>query len=268
MLSIFEFTNYREYLTAWIDSHGDRSYGLKGKIAQSLGISSSLLSQILKSEKSFTPDQASDICDYIVMNELESDYFHLLVDKDRAGNPRYREKLDKKIKSLQQQSQKIGKRVPRTKELNDEQKAIYYSSWFYTGIRNLTAIPKFQMANSIADHLRCDPQIVVQILKFLLDNGLCKEENGHITYGPAHTHVDKESPFVNKHHQNWRFQGINTMERKKDSDIFFSSPMSISKGAAEEIRKMIPTFIQNVMKIAGPSDSETARCLNMDWFEY
>jgi uncharacterized protein (TIGR02147 family) len=268
MLAVFEFTNYREYLASWIVSRGDHSYGLKGRIAEVLGISSSLLSQILKGDKSLTPDQSSDLCDYLGLNELESDYFHLLVEKDRAGNPRYKEKIERKIRLLQQQSQKIGKRVLRNKELSDEQKAVYYSSWLYTGIRNMVAVPQLQKLEAIAEHLRCEPQLVAKILRFLLENGLCVEEQGKVTYGPASIHVDKESPFVNKHHQNWRFQAINKMEAKKDEDVFFTSPMSLSVETAEEIRKLIPTFIQTVVKMVGPSPSEKVMCLNIDWFEF
>jgi uncharacterized protein (TIGR02147 family) len=268
MLSIFEFTNYRQYLTAWIAAQGDRSYGLKGKLAAASGVSSSLISQILGGEKSLTPDQASDAVDFLGLSEIESEYFHLMVEKDRAANPRYREKISKKMLAVQKQSLKIGTRVPRNKELNDQQKAIYYSSWLYTGIRNMTAISGLQQANSIAEHLRCEPQLVTKILRFLIENGLCREENNLVTYGPASTHIDKESPFVNKHHQNWRFQAINTMEKRRDGDIFFTSPMSLSKAATKEIEKMIPQFIQSVMKISGPSESEQTQCLNIDWFNY
>jgi uncharacterized protein (TIGR02147 family) len=268
MLEIFEFTSYRKYLASWIEAQGERSYGLKGRIAQALGVSASLLSQALKGEKSLTSDQTSDLCDYLGLNDLESDYLHLLVEKERAGNPRYREKIERKIRGLQQQSQKLGKRVPRNKELSDEQKAIYYSSWLYTGIRNLSAIPGFNHSETIAEHLHCEPQVVLKILKFLLENGLCREENGKITYGPASTHIDKESPFVNKHHQNWRFQAIHHMEKKSDKDIFFTSPMSLSHEAADQVRKLIPAFVQTVMKITGPSPSEKVMCLNIDWFNY
>ncbi|MGZ6441770.1 MAG: TIGR02147 family protein [Pseudobdellovibrionaceae bacterium] len=268
MLNIFEFISYRKYLDAWIESKGDRSYGLKGRIAKALGISSSLLSQILKGEKSLTPDQSSELCDYLGLNELESDYFHLLVEKERAASPRYREKIERKLHALRQQSQKIGKRVPRNKELTDEQKAIYYSSWLFTGIRNMVAVPGFQNPEAIAEHLNCDSHVVNRILRFLLENSLCLENEGKLTYGPASIHVDKESPFVNKHHQNWRFQALQNMERKREEDIFFTSPMSLSVEAAEEVRKLIPNFIQTVMKLVGPSASEKVMCLNLDWFQY
>jgi uncharacterized protein (TIGR02147 family) len=268
VFSIFEFSNYRSYLDGWIESIGERSYGSKGRIAEALGVSSSLISQVLKGEKTLTPDQTSVLCDFLGLNEIESDYLHLLVEFDRAGGHRYREKLQRKLKHLQDQSRRIGKRVPRNKELNDEQRAIYYSSWLYTGIRNLAAVPGLNQAEVIAEHLHLETAVVTRVLRFLVENGLCREENGKVTYGPASTHVDKESPFVNKHHQNWRFQAISHMERKLDRDVFFTSPMSLSREAAEEVRKLLPRFIQGIMKISGPSASELTACLNIDWFEF
>lgn len=268
MTNIFDFTNYRAYLAQWIADQGDRSYGLKGRISAALNISSSLLSQILKEEKSFTADQTSDLSDFMGLSEIESDYLHLLVESSRAGTPKYRDKLKKKILALQEQSKRIGKRVPRNKELTDEQKSIYYSSWLYTGMRNLSAVPGFDNIQSLADHLRIEPAVAQRFLRFLLENGLCVEDKGKITYGPASTHIDMESPFVNKHHQNWRFQGIHHMDKRRDEDLFFTGPMSLSKEAAQEVRKMIPNFIQTVMKTTGPSPSEMVACLNIDWFKY
>jgi len=268
MVVIFDFLSYRSYLTAWIESQGKRAYGLKGKIAEALGISSSLVSQILKSEKSLTPDQTSDLSDFMGLNEIESDYLHLLVEHDRAGSRKFREKLARKITALQVQSRQIGKRVPRNQELTDEQKAIYYSSWLYTGIRNLTGITEMNTVDTIATHLHLNRTVVGRVVRFLIENDLCKETESGITYGPASTHVDKESPFVNKHHQNWRLQAIQQMEGKHDDDLFFSSPMSLSLEAAEEIRKLLPSVIQSVMKISAPSSSEITACLNIDWFRY
>jgi uncharacterized protein (TIGR02147 family) len=268
VLTIFEFTNYRIYLREWIGTQGEHSYGLKGRLAGKLGISSSLMSQILKGEKSLTPDQTSDLADTMALTEIESDYLHLLVDHDRAGNLKYRDKLMRKMKLLQAQSRQVGKRVPRHIELSDQQKAIYYSSWIYTGVRNLTAIEEMGTVGAIAEHLHLDSAIVTRVIRFLIENGLCKEAGGQITYGPASTHVDNDSPFVNKHHQNWRFQSIGKMENKNEDDLFFTSPMSLSRAAVLEIRTLLPAVIQNVMKISGPSKSEVTACLNIDWFQF
>lgn len=268
MAAIFDFSSYREYLESWIEGLGPRAHGTRGRIAAALGVSSSLVSQILKGEKTLTPDQASDLADFLGLSELEAEFLHLLVDFERAASHRFRAKLERKIASARERSRKIGNRVPRTKELTDEQRAIYYSSWLYTGVRNLSAVGGMDDADAIAEHLRVEPAVVKRVVRFLLEQGLCREEDGKITYGPASVHVDRDSPFVNKHHQNWRFRAIHQMDRRRDSDVFFTSPMSLSREAIAQIRNELPNFIQQVMKIAGPSESEAAACLNIDWFEY
>jgi uncharacterized protein (TIGR02147 family) len=268
MLSIFEFTNYCEYLSAWIESQGNKSHGIKGQIAKSLNVSSSFISQVLKSEKTFTSDQTSDLSDFLGLTEMESDYLHLMVELSRSGSHRYKEKLQRKIKKFQDQSKQIGNRVPRNKELTNEQKSIYYSSWLYTGIRNLTALADCKNINSLSKYLNIEPSVINQIVRFLIENGLCIDNSGKITYGPASIHIDKESPFVNKHHQNWRIKSIQQMDLKKENDLFFTGPMSLSQEAFDEILKLLPTVIQAVMKISGPSTSEVVACLNIDWFRY
>lgn len=268
MVSIFEYTNYRKYLERWIESHGDGAYGLKGKIAKAMGISSSLMSQIQKGERSLTSEQTFDLANFIGLNELEADFFHLIVEFDKSGNHRYKDRLQRKIKSMQEQSKKIGTRVPRTRELSDEQKAIFYSSWLYSGITNLSALNSFNDAQVIADHLKIEARSVQKIIRFLLEIGMCKEVDGKIKNGTTAIHVDRESPFVNKHHQNWRIKAISQMENSSDSDVFFTSPMSLSVEASDEVKKMIVNFIQSVMSISGPSQSEKVSCLNIDWFDY
>lgn len=268
MVSVFEFEDYRAFLMTYLESLGSAGYGWKGKMAAALNISSSLVSQIFSSQKSLTPEQTSDLCDFLGLNELESDYLHILVDLDRSGHFKYQQKLRKRLQKIKSQSQKIGRRVPRSKELSEEQKAIYYSSWLHTGIRNLCALPDVETLEDVAEHLKMEVQTVREVFEFLLEMGLIQWEKDRITWGAASTHVDKESPFVNLHHRNWRHQAVEQMTLKKPDHIFFTGPMSLSQKAYEEIFGFIPNFIQKVMDTSAPSDSEVTACLNIDWFSY
>jgi uncharacterized protein (TIGR02147 family) len=268
MFNIFNVQDYREIITTWIKSRGESAYGQKGRIASHLQITSSLLSQILKREKSLTLDQACGLTEYMALNELESDYFMLLVELDRAGTAFYRKKLQIKIDRLLKESMQVGKRVPRNQELSDEQKALYYSSWLFTAIRNLSAISRFQSIKKISETLNIDEVTTRRVVNFLVQNNLCSEKQGVITFVSKSIHIDRDSPYVNKHHQNWRLRAIHQMEIKKESDLFFSSPMSISHETAEEIRKMLPIFIQSIMDKVAPSESEVGLCLNIDWFQF
>lgn len=266
MISVYDFKNYREFLNTWIESKAQR--GMKKKFSEAAGVSSTLISLILKGDKQLSLEQASDLADLLGLNERETEYFFLLVEYGRAGTHSLRQKLSKRIADLQEQAKKLSRRVKKDVELKDEEKAIYYSSWIYTGIRNLSATGEFNEVNQIAQRLNVSSAVVVKALDFLIEHGLCKLENGKIDYGPAHLHVDSDSPFVMKHHQNWRLRGFQFMDQYNENNLYYTCPMSLSKEAVVAIRQLLPKVIEEVLKIVGPSASEEVYCFNMDWFKY
>jgi uncharacterized protein (TIGR02147 family) len=238
------------------------------KIAKALRISTTLVSQILKSEKSLSPEHTADLSGHMRLNEAETDYLFLLVELDRAGTDRLRARLRKKIADAQAKSRKLIERVKTDKELSSEAKSVYYSSWLYTGVRNLTAIEEFQTAESLSERLQIKIAVVNRIIEFLLKHELCVLDQSKITFGPQWTHIGNESTLVVKHHHNWRLRAMSQMENPSDDQLFFTSPMSLSQEAADKIREMLPTIIEGIQKIVRPSNSEVVRCLNLDWFEY
>ncbi|MFP5519253.1 MAG: TIGR02147 family protein [Bdellovibrionia bacterium] len=266
VISIYDFEDYRLYLNTWIEQQSQK--GLKSKFASVMNVSTTLVSLILKGEKQISLEQATELVDFLGLSDRESDYFFLLVELSRAGTHKLKNRLKLKIKIAKKEAQKVSSRVKKDHELTDDKKAIYYSSWVYTGLRNLTALESYHDVSSIALRLAIPHSTVKQVLDFLIDNGLCVSQKGKITYGPAFTHIGSDSPYVNKHHQNWRIKGIQQMDRKGDDDLFFTSPMSLSEQAAKQSRDIILKSIQEIQKIAAPSTSEQVRCLNIDWFEF
>lgn len=265
MISIYDFTDYREFLTAWIESQKDRIKGARSKIAAAAGISSSMISFILSGDKHLSLEQAAELSDFLGLSEKEIEYFYLLVEYGRAGS----EKLKKQFKKrIEDQRKQLANRISKNISLSDEVKAIYYSSWAYSGIRNLTATPGAHNVQTIAERLGLPSAVVGRMLDFLIQNDLCKIVDGRLTYGPQKTHVASDSPFVVKHHQNWRVRGFRAMEERRDTNLFFTSPMSLSAEAAREVHQHLPKVVEKVMGISGPSDSEVVYCFNLDWFAY
>jgi len=72
---------------------------------------------------------------------------------------------------------------------------------------------------------------------------------------------------VVKHHANWRFRAIQKMDQREDSEMFFSSPMSISKSDFQRIREVFAKSIQAALEICKASPAEEVVCLNIDFFK-
>ena len=266
-MTIFEHKNYKIFIRNWLKNQPKAGRGSFKEWAQKLRVSTTLMSQIFNGEKELSPEHASELCDLLHFTESESDYFLLLVDYSRAGTPGLKKKILRKIEAEQKKSQNISQRL-KVDELSDYTKAIFYSHWMYSGVRNLTAIPKFQTVEALAEHLKAPRVQVQKIIEFLLENGLCVTEGGRLRVGPKRTHVGAQSPLVAKHHQNWRLESFQKMPLQNEEDLFFTFPVSLSAADAKRIRLYLPQVIEEIHKIVGPSESEVVRCLNIDFFEY
>jgi uncharacterized protein (TIGR02147 family) len=267
-MNIYEFLSYKTYLKAWIKARPKRGHGEGRRISEALGISTTMISQVLSGDKNFNLELSSDLCDYLGLNEKETDYFFLLVEYERAGTHRLKQKLKRKIETLKASAQVLKDRLEKDKELSDHDKAVFYSSWVYSGIRNLIATDSSATIDSISQRLQIPRNQIQKIFDFLLETGLCELKANKFSIGAKRTHLGNNSALVTKHHQNWRLQGFNKMIFAEDKNLFYTAPMSLSKEAADKIREELPSFIEKINKLVVDSDSEIVRCLNIDFFEY
>lgn len=267
-VNIFEFSDYKEYFKSYVAQLPARGRGEFKRVAETLHVSSTMISQIFNGEKHLSMELTSDLSDYLHLNENETQYFFLLVDFARAGNFRLKNKLKIQIDKAQERAKSLDTRLKFEKELDDLSKATFYSSWIYSGIRMLTALPEMKNSEAIAERLQLPRTHVEKILEFLVKEKLIKQDSDKLEVGPRRTHVGASSPFVMKHHQNWRLMGFNKMQPMDPSNLFYTAPMSLSEEVANQIRAELPAFIEKINTWVGPAKSEVVRCLNIDWFEY
>ena len=199
---------------------------------------------------------------------IEVEYFLLLVEYERAGTSALRASFLEQIRERQSQQAELSQRVTRSKDLTPEDRAIYYSNWAYSAIRNLTAMEGFQQPPALANRLNLELPYVHQVLEFLLSSGLCVQNQGQLRPGPAMTHLSSASPLVSRHHGNWR---IKSMERhpmlRPTEELAYTAPMTLSQSDAIRIRSLLADLVEKVDQIVAPSPSEKLFCLNLDWFE-
>lgn len=264
-MKIFDFTDYRDFVTKTVRALPKAGRGELLKIASHLGIHTSTLSQVLSGTKQFTLDQACALADYFGLNDLETEYLLKLVELERAGTERLRVTLKKQMSRLLDKSKELSAVVPGKRSLSEEEKAIFYSNWFYPGIWALTSIPGYQTSDAIARYFDLPKLLVNRVILFLVSTGLCAGENGSLRPGTTYVHLESDSPFIARHHASWRQKAMERHATLTDSEIAYSSPMSLSKEDAQRIRKLIVGWVDQANKIRDPSPCEALYFLNIDW---
>ena len=266
-MNFFESTDYRKLLLFRVYQYPKKGYGILKKISEHLNVNSTFISQVVSGTKDFNLEQASLLCEFFGYSELETKYFLLLVQKTRAGNESLRKFLKKQIEEVRVESNKLSARLTADTALSDSNKAIFYSKWYYSAVRQMLAIPGHHNPESIAVSLGLPRKVVVQALEFLLKTGLCREENSKIVIGPSSTHLGAESPLVKMHHLNWRNKAMDLIDQDHPSKLHYSSPMTLSKKDVQKVRALLLDSIEQVGKTVDNSESEEFYCLNLDWFK-
>ena len=267
-MSIFEHISYKNFVREWTKGRPKRGHGEYRRMAEHLRVSSTMISQVFGGEKELNLEVAAELTEYLGLNRIEEDYFFLLIEFERAGSKKLKAKLRQRIEDSQLKASKVAERVEKHGELDGEKKAIYYSTWMYTGIRNLVALSRSWADHEIAEKLKVAQAQVRTVVQFLLESGLLGLTDGHYEVLAKATHLSAESPLVLKHHQNWRLRGFVKMDYRDPNDLFYTGPMSLSHTDAQKVRSWFLDLIQQINKMVVESPSETVRCLNLDWFEY
>lgn len=265
-MKVFEHENYKQFVNEWVSTQPKNGYGQFKKIADFVGINSVVISQIFKGDRDLSLEQACDVAKYIGLDDLEKDFFLLLVQKGRAGSHDLTQVLNRQVKELRKKATSLKSRI-KHKKFAEEDKAIFYSQWYYSASRIASDISSINSTEDISEILSLDRQTVANVLSFLLKTGLVVEKGGKLAIGPQVTHVGHDSPFVYRHHSNWRLKGMQAMDNIfPEEDLFYTGPMALSVKAAERIRNLAIELIENATKTASASESETLACLNIDWF--
>jgi len=267
-MSIYEFKEYKAFVTQKVRSLPKNGHGEFQKIAKILGMHTTSISQVFKGDKELSLEQAAKLCAYFTLSELESDYFINLVELARAGTRELKFIIEKRLDKIRLQAEDLSNRVPKDKILSEADKSKFYANWYYSAIRLLCDIPNLNNVNSIAKHLQIPLQTISEAMQFLLEIGLCIEENGVLKMGLKRTYLDSRSPLIARHHANWRLQAIERYDSMdQQTDLAFTCPMTLSEEDAKKIREILLAKIEEIMKVNADSPSEQLRVLNIDWLK-
>ena len=264
-MDALKFTNYKDFIREKIHALPKRGHGQNLKIAKLLGIHTTMVTHIFKGDSNLSTEQALKLAEYFALPELETDYFVTLVQQERAANSQSRKYFEKQLKALRSKAQDLSSRLVETKVLDEKDQAVFYSAWYYSGIRLLTATAKFESVQAISEKINLPLQTVAKVVEFLISRGLLKQEHGIFVIGETKTYVTRDSDWVTKHHLNWRLKSIEQLDHVPDDDLVYTNPITISEKDFFKVREEVVKFIEKFRSIADPSPSEQLCVLNIDW---
>lgn len=63
--SIFTFDDYKKYFNEWVHNQPKHGHGEYRRLSISLGVSTTLISQIFKGDKQISLEMANELCEYL-----------------------------------------------------------------------------------------------------------------------------------------------------------------------------------------------------------
>lgn len=265
--NVFEYDDFLDFLTGEVEKSSRGRTGQKKKISEALNIPPSLLSQTFTGSRKLTEDQVYLFCEFMGYSALEREFIFSLYALSNVYNKKFRSEIKQKLEGLRKNSIKISERVEKDRVLTDEEKSIFYSSWFYIAVWVYSSIGEGKTADEIAEKFDLPMKKVKEVLEFLVKSKICKLEKGRYTIGTNRTHIEKHSPYYRQHHSNWRIKSIQNLDQVSEEDLNFTAPLSLSLKDFEKLREDILQMIQNVYKTVKDTEPDEIYCLNIDLFK-
>lgn len=266
-MNIFDFSDYRAFLRAHFAQSPKKGRGKFLELAQSLRMHPTAISQIFSGIREFSDEQALEISELLDLVPIESNYFRLLVRFENAGTQKLKNSLKSEIENVRRESKSLVTRVKTEKVLTDTEKAIFYSSWLYSGCRLYCSTSESgRTLDEIFHYFQISRSKAINIMEFLTRTNLIIFENEKYRMGSQSTFVDRHSPFLPKHLSNWRLKALQKVDTLNDEELMFSAPFSVSKKDFPELREKLAQTIKEFTTIVKDSESEEIACLNIDLF--
>lgn len=265
--TVFDFQEYKEYLKAAISSRPRNGRGFRSHIAAAMRCQMTYLSRVLNGNAHLSLEQAEKVNSLLGHSTEEADFFLLLVQLNRAGSAELRDRFRRHVREVLQKRLNLRNRLAYKQGLNREDQSIYYSSWHYAAIHMLLTIPQFQSKEVLSKRTGLSPDVVANILEFLISVGLAQIEDNRYKTGPTQIYLENDSPMISKHHINWRMQAIRSIDRARAEDLHYSSVVAISYDDSLRIRDILVKAIEQIRPVIKTSKEEALFSYGIDLFE-
>lgn len=264
-MTVFDFNDYRQFISAQVDAQA-KPWGTWGRLAKIAGCQATYLSQVMKGKAQLTPDHVYRMARHWEMTDAETDFFLLLLERERVAGKELRAHLEEKMKKIRREREDLAKRFAKERVEAGEKETLYYSAWYWAALHVIVTIPEYQTPAAIARRLNLPVGFVEQALKRLADNGFVKQSKGKWAIHTADVHVPKESVMIGVHHNNWRQRAVTDSTVSGGDSVHFTGVYSLSRTDYQHLKEKMLELIEHSRKVVAPSAEEELACFLCDLF--
>jgi uncharacterized protein (TIGR02147 family) len=264
--SIYQHPDYKSFIKAAFAARENKGRGQRLKLAEFLGCQDSYVSLVLGGDRHFSVEQGEGVARFLLLDEEETETFLFLLLRDRAGTEAARKYFTSRLQEKEKRYLDLRKRVKIESDLSDAEKMYYYASPLPAKVHMLLTIPGGWTAEKLARRFRTSNEKMSEVCKFLVAKGLIRETAGKLHGASKFLFLDKQSPFLSRHHGNWRLDALQTIQEKKDEGMHLSMTITLSEKDAEELRHRIAHFIQETSSFIKDSKEETLMAFCLDYY--
>lgn len=267
-MHVTEFSQYKQVIADNIKQNQNLR-GYSSLLAKAAGCSRSFLSQVLAPnlDVDLTRDHAIGLCQFWNYDELETNYFLLLVDLARARFPRLTEFLKSQIEKAKRDLKNLSRQVQKEPLSSLAAETHYYSKWETAAIHILLTIPEYRHVKKISERLQMELNEVEKILKNLIELDLVERNSSEYQPKNKDMNLSETSPLSAVNHANWRMKAVTALQKRGSDNLHFSSIFSMSREDLKKLREMIRKFILESRHMIINSPAEELVCLNIDCFK-
>lgn len=266
-MEVFDYISYRDFIKEMIRARSIENKGVITTLSKAMNIHSSLMSMILSGKRDLSIEQSFDLCQYFELTEPEIEFFILLVQWERAGTKRLKLHFKNKIDVLKKESKLLKNKVHIRKTLSEAEQSIFYSNWMYAAFHLYCGIGKNgKSLLEVCHEFKKPRKTVLEILTFLRSINLLTESDGRYQVTSKSTLLGLDSPFLIRHHMNWRNRALMRMDELTEAEFMISAPFSVSKSDFSKIRELLVHSVKKVTDVIQASPEEITACMNIDLF--
>lgn len=266
-ISIYEYRDYKRFITDWIEQSPHKGRGLRKHLAQAIGCQTAFITHVLAGDYNFSLEQAESCARWMGLSEGDSEFLLLLVMHQRAGSKALEKIFQKQISQKREQNTVLKKRVEISETLSLEDQATYYSSWHYAALHMALLNPQLQSIDSLQKYFQLPTAQLHSTLEFLQSRGFIKLEKGVFKVLKPVLHLELASPLIRQYHTQWRLKAVEALGRKDLENLHYSGVISLSQEDYEWVREKLSQLLKEVVERLKVSPDEKLACLNFDWFQ-